>query len=327
MATNPKNRPNRVANLCLACSSSLPPKAQDVFITRCCARPICPACLSSNPRLGRYNPCLSCLGGTAVVSASSSSRRLSHSLAASEKNAINVDGALRDNDMFVLGDDDEEENHNAEHKPPGDTGTPNIKTSPSHLTPHEPIIDYTSSSQIPTGPGPPSEQTSSSYEAVPPLYHLKRGDTLQGIALRLNLNGHELCRLNNLPMSTLTTTPHLLHTRTSIRLPPGTRLQHSSAPISVDPEAQDRAARERAEKRLQVVAGEADWRVAKAYVALADDPEADVLFDAKCKELGTDVNGSGLEARALDMYLEDEEWEKEQRKVGVGPTSYRKACE
>ncbi|KAI6169129.1 hypothetical protein EDD17DRAFT_464276 [Pisolithus thermaeus] len=311
--------------LCLACSSSLPPKTQNVFLTPCCARPICAACLSSNPRLGRYNPCLSCLGGTAVVSASSSNRHLSPSLATSEKNTINVDGALRDNDMFVLGDDDEED-HNVEHKPSADTGTSNIKSSSSRVIPDEPILHHTSNSQIPMESLPPIEQTSFSYEAVPPLYYLKRGDTLQGIALRLNLNGHELCRLNNLPMSTLTTTPHLLHTRTSIRLPPGARLQQRNALASVDPETQDRAARERAEKRLQVVAGEADWRVAKAYVALADDPEADVLFDAKCKELGTDVNGSGLEARALDMYLDDEEWEKEQRKVGAAPTTYRKAC-
>lgn len=299
---------NRTTNLCLACSSSLPPRAQSVFLTPCCARPICPACLSSNPRLGRYNPCLSCLGGTAVVSASSSSRHLSPGLATSEKNVINVDGALRDNDMFVLGDDDEEVDHKVEHKPSGNTESSNIKASQLGVTSSEPILNHASHSQAQTEPGPPSEQTSFRYEAVPPLYYLERGDTLQGIALRLNVNGHELCRLNNLPMSTLTTTPHLLHTRTSIRLPPSARLQPRSTPAPVDPEAKARAARERAEKRLQVVTKEEDWRVAKAYVALADDPEADILFDVKCKE------------------LDDEEWEKGQRRVGAAPTTNRKVC-
>lgn len=237
---------------------------------------------------------------------------------------INVDGALRDNDMFVLGDDDEEVDHKVEHKPSGNTESSNIKASQLGVTSSEPILNHASHSQAQTEPGPPSEQTSFRYEAVPPLYYLERGDTLQGIALRLNVNGHELCRLNNLPMSTLTTTPHLLHTRTSIRLPPSARLQPRSTPAPVDPEAKARAARERAEKRLQVVTKEEDWRVAKAYVALADDPEADILFDVKCKELGTHVIGTGLEARALDMYLDDEEWEKGQRRVGAAPTTNRK---
>ncbi|KAI6042976.1 hypothetical protein EDC04DRAFT_869651 [Pisolithus marmoratus] len=304
--------------LCLACSSSLPPRTQNAFLTPCCARPICPACLSSNPRLGRYNPCLSCLGGTDVVSASS------HGLATSEKNRINVDGALLDNDMFVLGGDDDED-HKVEHKLSDDTGTSNFEASPSHVTPHEPVLASNPQSRTESH-GVPSEQTSFRYEAVPSLYYLERGDTLQGIALRFHLNGHELCRLNNLPMSTLTTTPHLLHIRTSIRLPPSARTQHHGASTSVSPETKAGAARERAEKRLQAVTKEADWRVAKAYVALADDPEADVLFDAKRKELGTDVNGSGLEARALDMYLEDEEWEKAQRAAGAVPTTNRKAC-
>ncbi|KAH9063868.1 hypothetical protein EDB87DRAFT_1541379, partial [Lactarius vividus] len=60
--------------LCLACSSSLPPRlaaslgqSPELFFTRCCGRPICPSCLTANPRLARYNPCLLCLGGMGAV--------------------------------------------------------------------------------------------------------------------------------------------------------------------------------------------------------------------------------------------------------------------
>ena len=128
---------------------------------------------------------------------------------------------------------------------------------------------------------------------------------------------HELCRLNNLPLSTLSTTPHLLHTRTSIKLPSSTRLPPGHTASFIDSEAESRRGRERAEKRLQRLTKEADWRVAKAYVALADDPDEESLYAVKCKETGVSMNLIGLEARALDRYLEDEEWEKEQSRFGI----------
>ncbi|KAF9025496.1 hypothetical protein BDZ89DRAFT_902920, partial [Hymenopellis radicata] len=101
-------------------------------------------------------------------------------------------------------------------------------------------------------------------------YYLKRTDTLQGLALRFGVDGRELCKLNNLPFSTLSITPHLLHTRDCILLPlsaktASTDLNHPT------PDEQRRREARRAEKRLQVVTKEADWRVARAYVALADD--------------------------------------------------------
>ncbi|KAF8841786.1 hypothetical protein BDN67DRAFT_966675 [Paxillus ammoniavirescens] len=62
-----------------------------------------------------------------------------------------------------------------------------------------------------------------------------------------------------------------------------------------------------------------DWRVAEAYVALADDPEEEGAYAVKLKEVGgTGAGGSNLQARAVDQYLEDQEWEEEQRKTGRG---------
>jgi hypothetical protein len=71
---------------------------------------------------------------------------------------------------------------------------------------------------------------------------------------------------------------------------------------------------------LQILTKEVDWRVAKAYVAIADDPDEAVEFVGKLKESGgrcTQVAaGSSLEVMAVGRYLDDEEWEQEQLREG-----------
>ncbi|KAK0463226.1 uncharacterized protein EV420DRAFT_1161757 [Desarmillaria tabescens] len=260
-----------MTDLCLACSSSLPPQklsGSKLFITECCQRPICPNCIALNPRLSRYNPCLACLGGVGVIGARMGRNKL-------ELATTNLDGAVRDEDMFVVGDDDEDD----EMPPPAYT-----KSSGSEAAPLESDIDKPSSAEISSTSGPPK-------------YYIKRTDTLQGIALRFGVDGRELCRLNNLPPSTLSITPHLLHTREFLLLPPSS---HPKLKPS-DSEPTGRREIERAEKRLQVLTKEVDWRVAKAYVALADEVDLD---DSKLKQPATSV-----EARAIERYLDDEEWE------------------
>jgi hypothetical protein len=95
-----------------------------------------------------------------------------------------------------------------------------------------------------------------------------------------------------------------------------------------DTEREARLARERAEKRLQTLTKEVDWRVAKAYVALADDPDVDA--DMKGKESSIREDGDNipegsqgdlrteqtLEGRAVTRYLDDEEWEERERRDG-----------
>ncbi|KAJ7127100.1 hypothetical protein C8R44DRAFT_874180 [Mycena epipterygia] len=272
--------------LCLACSSSLPPKSvHPIFSTPCCGRPICPACITANPRLARYDPCLACLGGVAVVGP----RRTDKQVA--EPATRNVDGAVRDEDTFVLGDDEDDDE-------------PQSSAAEDSADPAEP---------------PPTE----SAPSPPSKYYIKRGDTLQGISLRFGLDGRALCRLNNLPPSTLTTTPHLLHTRGFLTLPPAAhaKLQANDArPSSAEERAREvRRARERAEKRLQTLTKEVDWRVAKAYIALAEDPDEAESFVLKQKELGAPVGAAGpsrLEAVAVDRYLDDLDWEAEQLREG-----------
>ncbi|KAJ6513368.1 hypothetical protein C8R45DRAFT_1154578 [Mycena sanguinolenta] len=253
-----------MTSLCLACSSSLPPKSDKLFTTECCNQPICAQCIAVNPRLARYNPCLACLGGVAVVGSGKSDRN-------------NIDGAVRDEDNFAIGDDEDDEEQAA--------------------------VDPAPAQETPVAQGPPSE------------YYIKRSDTLQGIAMRFKVDGRTLCLLNNLPPSTLTTTPHLLHTRTSLLLPTYALSRLSPADATAPTPAEARAREvSRAGKRLQMLTKETDWRVAHAYVALADPTDPD--FALKRKELGVPKGEVSLEAVAADQYLEDLDWEAEQLRAG-----------
>lgn len=211
---------DRSTTLCLACSSSLPPlkgtasssSANSIHTTNCCQRPICPACISSNPRLARYNPCLACLGGVDVVSAYSGRTFLSNK---KEKTPVspnfgsnsNLDGSLRDQDTFVLGDDEDEDDILGAYdrtirdgdagappppyaplsEPPGGTvGSPpasqDVLEPPSCNFTAEPIPNTVQTSQVVT------KLSANSTSATPYKYYLNREDTLQGLALRFGLD-------------------------------------------------------------------------------------------------------------------------------------------
>ncbi|KAJ7104252.1 hypothetical protein B0H15DRAFT_960193 [Mycena belliarum] len=296
--------------LCLACSSSLPPKSpQPLFTTRCCSRPICPACITANPRLARYDPCLACLGGVGVVG----SRKANVALQVLAATTRNVDGAVRDEDTYVVGDDEEELEDGDETELTSQESVHATRAEPAHVVPGG-SVHMAAAEPL----SPPAETT----PGLPPKYYIKRGDTLHGISLRFGLDSRELCRLNNLPPSTISTTPHLLHTRGFLTLPAAAQSKLASAdtrPSSAEEQAREvRRTRERAEKRLQTLTKEVDWRVAKAYIALAEDPDEADAFALKQKELGAPL-GAGvarLEAMAVDRYLDDLEWESEQLRAG-----------
>lgn len=62
--------------------------------------------------------------------------------------------------------------------------------------------------------------------------------------------------------------------------------------------------------------------MARAYIALADGEDAE--RDAKMKEMGTKHSGpcagtSRLERYAVEQYLEDDEWEANERRAGRQP--------
>ncbi|KAL1694275.1 hypothetical protein GGG16DRAFT_47581 [Schizophyllum commune] len=303
---------NASTHLCLACSSTLPPKSyESVYLTKCCRRPICPSCLASNPRLARYDPCLACLSGVGVVGHSSVSAQPS-----AGTSQVNIDGGLKDEDTFVLGSDDDDDEDSVTTGPPPPPYEQLEAQQPQAAIPCDDTLTNTREGQ-PDAPDVHQEGDG------PVKYYLKRGDTLQGISFKFAVDGRELCKLNTLPPSTLSTTPHLLHTRTYLVLPPSARDKlHASQTPHEAAMQEARRARERAEKRLQTLTKEADWRVARAYIALADGDEAE--RDTKMKEMGFEHPGlragsSRLERYAVEQYLEDDEWEERERRAGRQP--------
>lgn len=101
-----------------------------------------------------------------------------------------------------------------------------------------------------------------------------------------------------------------------LKLPPSARAPAQASSSSADPEREARRARERAEKRFQTTTKETDWRIAKAYVALAEDVEQSSL--GKEGANGKKRIESTTEERATNQYLDDEEWEAREREEGRG---------
>ncbi|TFK87978.1 hypothetical protein K466DRAFT_489916 [Polyporus arcularius HHB13444] len=310
-------------SLCLACSGSLPPRIEEdnVFHTSCCSKPICPTCIAANPRLKRYNPCLLCLAGvTAVNSGAPSNSRGGVALRS------NVDGSVRDEDIFVVQDEDEDSDLETEDGLP-----PSVAETVSRDSQGRGGCDAVAPNPLP--PTQPADHPLQDVRSMPSKYFIRPHDTLLGISLKFGIDGRVLCRLNNLPASTLRTTPHLLHTRSFLVLPASVVSPPlTPAQQSLDEERRARLAVERAETRFQSMTKEADRDVAKAYVALAGLPDEEATA-GDSKEYETEkalrkrrpyadagLGGSSLEERAVDQFFDDEEWETRERAEGRNMT-------
>jgi len=118
--------------------------------------------------------------------------------------------------------------------------------------------------------------------------------------------------------------PHLLHTRVFLLLPPSTKPHPLLKQDIQDEESKADTVRKRAEKKLQVLTKEVDWRIARAYVALAEDDHEDreglYARKEKVQEKATSIGDAPrtLETRAIDSYLDDESWEEAERRAGRG---------
>ncbi|KAJ3566147.1 hypothetical protein NP233_g7184 [Leucocoprinus birnbaumii] len=319
--------------LCLACFSSLLSEKQAAHITKCCKQIICDSCIQANPRLATYEPCLACLGGISASRGKFPSQNTSraHKAISGQRPSIDIDNGT----MFVVGDDSDEdtEDQGADSELPASFTGP----SPPKPPPYQEVVDHSVRlvpSLASSSPPEPSSEHHMETETESAMglqkYYINSRDTLHGIALRFGVDARDLCRQNALPFSTLSTTPHLLHTRAFLTLPPASKPIPLQYVLSKDDQMKRDAqrAKERAEKRLQMVTKEVDWRVAKTYVALADSPECkeDTASTCNMKE-GAGLKGpiskstcgetsSALQSRAVDMYLEDEEWERNELAAG-----------
>ncbi|KAG6832810.1 hypothetical protein H0H92_009429 [Tricholoma furcatifolium] len=188
----------------------------------------------------------------------------------------NLDGAVRDEDTFVLGDEDYSD---CEQEQGLDATALEADTFMSTTVPPVPPV------------APVAKVESTTLEDKPmeppvPKYHIAPSDTLQGIVLRFGLDSG---------------------------LPIGIETPEQEATRKADRE------KEKAEKKLQTMVKEVDWRVAKAYVALADDDVEELeereRWERKRKEMGGDgpTWKSNLQERAIARYLDDDEWEAQQR--------------
>lgn len=123
--------------------------------------------------------------------------------------------------------------------------------------------------------------------------------------------------MNSLPFSTLSTNPQLLHTRSFVILPQTN--QPLPSPSAGLEEREKKRKSERAAKQFQFVTKELDWSIAKAYVTLAEDSEDAGEHTMKGKEAGRPVVHLDRAESAVERYLDDEEWEKDQIKAGIMP--------
>ncbi|KAG9005114.1 hypothetical protein FRB93_009984 [Tulasnella sp. JGI-2019a] len=291
-------------DLCIGCASSIPASSSTkVPVTLCCNRLICLRCDAGNPRLKTYNPCLSCFGGVGVVNAAPEMNRT----------ALKV-GEVEADDVFVVGNDGDDDSDPDE----GQVGPDDLPKYTERAGSIAAAVQDTSEEpgtppSVPNPHQPVSQSAPAGYSKTE--YWIKPRDTLMGIALRYGVDGRLLCKLNSLPPSTLSVTPHLLHTRTTLTLPPNARRPASPPPPDAL-ERMEKRAKERAAKRLQFVTKELDFRVAKAYVSLADD---DTMGPEMKESPKRSMGRNGLEERAVDQYLEDEEWEAEQKRSGQKP--------
>ena len=149
-----------------------------------------------------------------VIQASSSARNGSGGkdvdgfVGAQPTRVENLDGGVKDQDLFALADDDEddedEDNEDDEGASvDGEEGgrvwrsaappPPDVVPTVSSLleTPPPPVTDHTEEPPIanatPTFPTPSEDQRPAKSD-VPMVYRLRRGDTLMGIALRFRLD-------------------------------------------------------------------------------------------------------------------------------------------
>jgi len=193
---------------------------------------------------------------------------------------FNVDGAVRDEDVFVVGDEDAEEqapeiSDREAVQIHGTTAPPDtLLNEPTRHPEH----DGTST------PRAAPEEPPDDNHAHPGRYYIQPDDTLLGISLRLGINGRILCKLNDLPPSTLNTTPYLLHTRTFLILPES-HSQHATNAPSAEEDAREK--RVGAQIALQRVTKETDWGIVQAREATVGQRESTSEEDTRGESSGS----------------------------------------
>ncbi|GAA5976427.1 hypothetical protein JCM10908_005496 [Rhodotorula pacifica] len=320
--------------LCSACCTTLDVSSSSAPLPRYSEKPdpapttfgcghvVCGKC--ARKRRGLAQSCILCTGIDDILgSASASSTSIEGESTAVDPSNSRVaqpppygPAAVASGDDFVLGDDEDsadEEDHAEKGR------SPNRKDEMARADSEE-LPDYDDSTNVNAAAqvGGPSD---GKERPQPHIHYLRPDDTLLGLSMQYGVDGRALCRQNNLPPSTLSTTPQLLHTRPFILLPPGARPSASTEPL-LSPALERKRLIVR---RFQTQTKCTDWAMANAYV--------DQVFDAREKEAALikenrrargdaediEVREGGELEEAVEAFLADERWEREQRnKKGKG---------
>lgn len=196
-------------DLCVACCGSLPPSAREqaqIFRTRCCDRAICPNCLNTNPRLSRYHPCLSCLAGVRAVSSSGGSGTLSKARGSSKvpsdnDERFNLDGSLKNEDLFALGDDEDEDfdeengdGRDAAREKGSRGGSRASSPPPAYRIAEQPTSTQTQDSpEILFDASIPDEKVDNVVFEAPKRHYIQKSETVLGIAFKYKVDVSFLC--------------------------------------------------------------------------------------------------------------------------------------
>ncbi|PWN32141.1 uncharacterized protein FA14DRAFT_85275 [Meira miltonrushii] len=229
--------------------------------------------------------------------------------------------------------------------------------------------DYSASRKNAETVTPPNSDTS----GLTRQYWLRPNDTLMSLSLRFRVSAVALCKLNELPPSTATSTPHLIHTRKFLLIPEGAIMKalanapddanlnsalQGPAPMNRKQKV-ERARKEAQSKFRSLVARDdararskggsgadvtpCDERAARAYVSLMESELRFVDFgdgiekdDVSKQDLKIDSVAADDEAlidaarqrrfdaivnQAFARWSMDSEWEREQRAMGLEPSS------
>ncbi|GAA6028121.1 hypothetical protein JCM8097_001880 [Rhodosporidiobolus ruineniae] len=278
-----------------------------------CGHAVCGACQRKNRRLAQA--CVLCSTVEDVLGSSSSSASATRPASAASSGrppaykAAHAPPAQEEGDFVLGGDSDDEDEDEAKTPPP---------------PPEEEEGEW--------GDEPPAyeedgvlrregDEKKDVERESGTLHYLKPEETLAGLALRYGVPGHVLCTLNKLPISTLSTTPHLLHTLPFLLLPPNSRPSTSSTPILPPPLERKRLI----VRRFQMATKCSDWAMSQAYVDQVFKAREEEARFVRENHVARGGSGEGVEVReggeleeAVEAFQRDERWEREQQERGKG---------
>ncbi|ORY79335.1 hypothetical protein BCR35DRAFT_304754 [Leucosporidium creatinivorum] len=295
--------------LCLGCSTDLTRASQSASnspnfsekpaqppVVFPCEHAVCDACVRRNRRLAQS--CLMCSTVQDVLGKSDDKRG---AVATSGLPSYGEKGAAVEEEAgdFVLGDSDDEDERDA--PPPPVDAEERLELPPA----------YEDAEGVAAGAAGDEKRE----QLV--LHYIKPQDTLLGLSLQYKVEGPVLCRMNKLPLSTLSTTPHLLHTLPFLLLPPRRPLppplRFTHPPSNF-------------QRQTRCV----DWAMANTYVStIFDAREKEAEFVRSNRAARGDVSAGEVEVReggeleeAIEQWERDERWEREQGK-GTGKMGSR----